>query len=345
MTIKHRTVEASWRSPTIREIAEASGLGTATVDRVLNGRSGVREMTKARVLAALTSLSGATKEQEPASRRQIAVLTDSGVSFNRTLAEAVDYFRETHPRFECHFTAVETSEVDPIKFAQLIERSAETSQGLIVVAREDLTINRAIRAVVARRVPVVCITTDLPNSNRTAYVGSDQIMAGATAAHLMGRLTGERSGKILLVVSARFRSQEERELGFRRVLRSEFTRLKIDERVNSNDLYESSYENVRKYIADHGAPIGVYNVAGGNRGVARALDDAGLKGKIPFIGHELNSNSRMLLESGSMDFVISHDIHAEIAMSIEKIEAHLAGREPPRTMPIKIEIFTKYNCN
>jgi LacI family transcriptional regulator len=140
------------------------------------------------------------------------------------------------------------------------------------------------------------------------YVGSDQASAGATAAYLMGRVIGERRGKILPVISAPYRCQEERELGFRRVLRSEFTHLDVDERVNSNDQIEHSYQSVRKYIEEHGPPVGIYNVAAGNLGIARALHDEGLQGKVVFIGHELNANSRMLLESGGMDFVVGHDL-------------------------------------
>ena len=46
----------NWRSPTITEIARASGCSTATVDRVLNERPGVREVTRKRVLDAFSSL-------------------------------------------------------------------------------------------------------------------------------------------------------------------------------------------------------------------------------------------------------------------------------------------------
>lgn len=337
-------VPSTWRGPTIAEIAEASGVGTATVDRVLNGRDGVREVTRAKVLDALDQLRAGRPADAPA-RRKIAVLTDSGVSFNRSLQEAAEEYGAAHPSVDFGFIAVQTAEVDPIKFAQLIERTAGEVDGLIVVAREDLMINRAIRAVTGRGVPVVCITTDLPNSNRTAYVGSDQTNAGATAAYLMGRILGERPGKILLVYSAPYRSQEERELGFRRVLRSEFTHLNVEERVNSNDHAEYSRRSVRKYIAEHGPPIGVYNVAGGNLGIAQALEDEGLQGKVVFIGHELNANSRMLLESGGMDFVVGHDVDREMALSVEVIEAFLDKRPLPSPARTKVRIYTKYSCN
>ena len=35
------------------------------------------------------------------------------------------------------------------------------------------------------------------------------------------------------------------------------------------------------------APLGIYNIAGGNLGVARALEELDLKEQVIFIGHEL----------------------------------------------------------
>jgi LacI family transcriptional regulator len=337
--------EQRWRGPTILDIARASGVGTATVDRVLNARGGVREVTRKRVLDALAVLNGGSMRESVSSGRTIAFLTDSGVSFNRSLEKAVDAYGAAHADVNCTFTAIPTANAQPIQFAQLIERTAEEAEGLVVVAREDLMINRAIRAVTGRGVPVVCITTDLPSSSRLAYVGNDQTSAGATAAYLMGRVLGERTGKILLVISAPYRCQEERELGFRRVLRSEFTHLDVDARVNSNDQIEYSYQSVRKYIEEHGPPVGIYNVAAGNVGIARALHDEGLQGKTVFIGHELNANSRMLLEAGGMDFVVGHDLDREVALSIEAINAYLDKRRAPNITPTQVRIYTKYSCN
>ena len=339
------TSAVSWRGPSIRAIARASGVGTATVDRVLNGRGAVREATRDKVLAALAKLRSGGPGTDEERRLRIAFLSDSGVSYNRSLGEGIEALRTARPSLDCPFTAVPTYQVNPVSFAQEIERCAAGADGLVVVAREDLTINRALRTVAQRGVPVVCLTTDLPNSGRLAYVGSDQVMSGATAAYLMGRLVPKVPGKILLVYSAPFRVQEDRELGFRRVLRNEFSHLDIDERVSSNDEYEHSRRNVLRYLDEHEAPAGIYNIAGGNLGIGRALEERGLVGKIVFIGHELNANSRMLLESGTMDLVLSHDVGLEVSIAADTVLAALDDRplEPPP--PTKVRIFTKYNCS
>jgi LacI family transcriptional regulator len=341
--------DREWRGPTVAEIAFESRVGTATVDRVLNGRGNVREVTRQKVLSAFDRLK-LTPATAPLSVvkqvvRRIAFLSDSGASYNATLEEAVDQYGKTHPDFECPFTGINSAQVDPIKFANLIERTAEACDGLVVVAREDLTINRAIRNVVARKVPIVCLTTDLPSSGRAAYVGSDQTSAGSTAAYLMGQMTGDRGGKILLVYSAPYRAQEERELGFRRVLRSEFNHLEIDDRVNSNDDSEHSYRNVMKYIDEHGAPVGIYNTVGGNTGIGKALKEHGLVGKVVFIGHELNANSRLLLESGIMNFALGHDVSAEVDAAVQQMVALIEKRTPAPVPLSRVRIYTKFSCN
>jgi LacI family transcriptional regulator len=335
------------RSPTIAEIAAEAGVGTATVDRIINGRAGVREQTRKRVLKALAHLSSVDAKAGPLplATHRVAFLADSGRSYVDTLESAVWETVRQRSDIEATFEGITTSMVDPIKFANLLERTAETAQALVVVAREHLIINRAIRNIVGRGVPVICLTTDLPTSGRTVYVGNDQTGAGATAAYLMGQAVGNREGNILLVYSAPYRVQEERELGFRRILRAEYPLLKVDERVNSNDDTALVYANVVRYIADHGPPAGIYNVAAGNVGIGKALSDHNLAGKTVFIGHELNANSRMLMETGVMNFAIGHDVTQEVELAIN-CAVQAAGRKavvPPAFT--RIRIYTKYSCN
>jgi LacI family transcriptional regulator len=340
-SLKHR----SWRSPSIAQIAAEARVGTATVDRVLNGRSSVREATRADVMAALERLQQPTRGLSESDQPRIAFLCESGSSYNRSLEAAVQDYCNSNPALSCPFTALSSNRLDPVKFANLIERTAEESDGLIIVAREDLMINRAIRNVVARKVPVVCLTTDLPTSGRIAYVGSDQTGAGSTAAYLMGQVIAGREGKILLVYSSPYRAQEERELGFRRVLRSEFSNLEIDDRVNSSDESEHSYRNVMSYIESHGPPAGIYNTVGGNIGIGKALTEHGLNGKVVFVGHELNPNSRNLLETGVMNFVIGHDVLSEVEIAVRHIISVLNGANPTAPTLARIRIYTKFSCN
>ena len=55
------------------------------------------------------------------------------------------------------------------------------------------------------------LVTDLPGSQRLAYVGMDNRAAGATAAYLMGQWLGDRPGDVLVTLSRGFFRGEESE--------------------------------------------------------------------------------------------------------------------------------------
>ncbi|WP_371931838.1 substrate-binding domain-containing protein [Mameliella sp. MMSF_3510] len=74
----------------------------------------------------------------------------------------------------------------------------------MVNAREHPAINRAIRKLVGSGQPVVTLTTDLPSSRRSAYIGNDQYAAGSVAAQLIGQILPEKRNSILLTLSVSF---------------------------------------------------------------------------------------------------------------------------------------------
>ena len=84
-------------------------------------------------------------------------------------------------------------------------------------------------------------------------------------------------------------------------------------------------------------------MSGANLGVGRALEDEGLGHKTIFIGHELNVNSRSLLERGIMDATIGHDFEREIALSVECIKMARQGVQPVNHIT-QSQLFTRYNC-
>lgn len=330
-----------WKGPTVEQIAKVARVGVATVDRVLNNRVGVREHTRLKVLAALDKL-----RQDQASGTAtlcIKLFCDSGETFNATLAGAQEVINSSTPGVVVHGYYEPTHQVDPATFADQVQADGAAADGVIVVSREHPAINRAIRSLCRQGIPVVCLTTDLPNSGRSAYVGNDQYAAGSVAGLLIGNALARHKAKILLVTSMAFRCQQEREMGFRRVLRAEFPHLKIDERMMSDDSPQTTAEQLLRYFSKHDYPAAIYNVAGANRGVAQAIGTAPAEQRPVFVGHELTGHTRTLLESGVMDYVLSHDVVGELAAAVRWIRG---AREGARTAPAftRVLVHTRYNC-
>ncbi len=335
------------------EVANRCGVNASSVVRFVQtlGFSGYREFQSvlqqhlsASIVEARQTGAGGISLPEVSKPLRLHLLVDSGRSFNEAAEAAARNFSSQNPSIEVEAESYVSNAVEPEDFARRIGTAAENSEGIILVAREHPAINDAVRVATARGLPVICLTTDLPMSGRTAYVGSDQYVSGATAGWLCGRmLPRDTSGKVLFVCSVPFRCHQDREQGFRHVLRSEFSALAIDERVSSNESIEVIYDAVRRYIAKSGPPAALYNVSGANLGVGRALEAEGLSHSTVFIGHELNTNSRSLLERGIMDVAIGHDFDREVALSVECIKMARQGVQPVNRIT-QSQVFTRFNC-
>ena len=330
----------NWKQTSIKNIAKLAGVGTASVDRVVHNRKGVSKNTKTKVLKAYNEILS-YKQDSPL--RKIVVCCESGSSFNNTLKKNIEKFLKTKKIniiLEPYFISAKNFKTTI--FEKIIYDKIKDSNGLIIVSQEDFKIERAIQKYIESKKPVITLTTDLPNSNRSAYVGCDQSAAGATAAKLISDSSDSKKGKILMVMSMPYRCQQERELGFKKILRSNFPELTIKESIYSLDTSEESYKHVKQYIKNNGPPIGIYSIAGGNVGVAEAVRDTGYKNQIIFIGHELNKNSKQLLDTEEMSYVIGHDINLEVEKSFSIIE-DFYNEAPINNFRTNTFIYTKYN--
>jgi LacI family transcriptional regulator len=285
-----------------------------------------------------------TPRRERTERLHLRLLGESGRSFNQGVNEAADRYWVANPNVEFHAELHVSHSITPEELAHRINVVASDADGIVLVVREHPVVNRAVQDAIARGIPVVCLTSDLPTSGRTAYVGSDQYASGMTAGWFCGRLIPRNQiGRVLFVCSVPFRCQLDREQGFRQVFRSEFPMLSIEEKVGSDESVEVTYEAIRRHISKNGPPAAIYNVSGGNLGIGRALEDEGLAGKTVFVGHELNANSRMLLEKGIMDMSIGHDFDREIALAVECIRMARNKVQPVSRITPTL-LYTRFNC-
>lgn len=345
----------------IPDIARTAGVSTATVDRVLNGRGGVREATAQRVMqvaaqmgylptAAAAAVLTPGAALAPVSRTapmRVAFLLPAGT--NRYLRMLGDYIDFAHDQWaaidmKCRTHYVES--FNPNELANQLLRHGKRADAVAFMALEHPVVRDAVNTLAAQGVPAVTLISDLSNSQRLAYVGIDNRAAGRTAALLLGRFLGPRpAGKIaMLAGSLDYRGHEEREIGFLHLIESNFPNLRVIGLREGHDDAERNYMQTRKLLEQHPDLAGIYNSGGGSDGVARAIVEAGADHKILFVGHGLTPDTRALLIDGTMDALITQTPQSMVGNTLSILRNWRAGQAAlDGVKPIHFSIVLREN--
>jgi LacI family transcriptional regulator len=218
------------------------------------------------------------------------------------------------------------------------------SQGVILKAPDLPEMVAACSRLAGAGIPVVTLVTDVPGSQRLAYIGMDNRAAGATAAYLMGQWLGDRQGNILVTLSRDFfRGEEEREMGFRSAMRSRYPDRSLVEIDNSDGLDETMRGLVLAALESDPAINAVYSIGGGNMATVEAFASAGRSYSV-FIAHDLDQDNTRLLRGGRISAVLHHDLSQDMRQACHAIlQAHKALPGAAHPWPSNIHVITPYN--
>ncbi|KPF62821.1 LacI family transcriptional regulator [Bosea sp. AAP35] len=330
------------RSLRIDDVALRAGVSSATVDRVLNGRPGVRAVTVQRVLRAAGEIGYVIDGAQPASAlkplRLAFLLPAGGNRFLGMLGRVIGGAQAQLASFNMRARVDTIESFKPELLAQHLKKIGREVDGVAFMALEHPTVREAVSWLAGHGVPTVTLISDIANTQRVAYVGLDNRSAGRTAGYLLARFIGPRPAKVAMIAgSLSYRAHEEREMGFLHLFQDLYPAIQVVGLREGHDEEARNYRQTKTLLAQHPDLAGIYNIGGGSEGIARALKEAARQHSVVFVGHGLTPDTRALLIEGAMDAVITQNPQAAM-MDCVSIFANLrAGRpatqgvEPPRT--------------
>jgi LacI family transcriptional regulator len=218
------------------------------------------------------------------------------------------------------------------------------SHGVILKAPDLPEITEAVGRLGRSKIPVLTLVTDLPASQRLAYVGIDNRAAGATAAYLIGQWLGDRPGTALVTLSRGFfRGEEEREMGFRAAMRSQYPNRSLIEIDNSDGLDKTVRSLVLNALDSDPAINAVYSIGGGNLAIVEAFASRHRTCSV-FIAHDLDHDNTRLLRDGHLSAVLHHDLNQDMRRACQIImQAHRALPGAVNSWPSNIQVITPHN--
>ena len=321
---------------TIKEIADMAGVSRGTVDRVLHNRGPVREETAERVRQIIAAL-----DYRP--NRIGKVL----VSRKKSLHIAFVVFRGANPFFLDVLAGAKAKALElvdlgvcvsfydtSIKDAQeqvdlLLKLEAQGINGIAITPIDDPAVAQTIRALTQHGIPVVTINTDIENSGRMAFVGSDYYASGRIASGLANLITGGSASIGIVNGSDSVRCHSQRVSGFIDNCASRYPHLHVIAKCENLDDDLISYEETRRMLRAHPDLDLLYLSAAGVYGAVRALQSMGLDRKVKVISHDLIPATIDAIKSGTIAATIVQQPKMQGSRPLDILSDYLLLNTPP----------------
>ena len=304
------------------EIAQLANVSAATVNRVLNERGSVAAETRARVVAAAKQLGVPRLLPDPRHgvTRLDVIIARSPTPFFRRIELALQRSMQMlDRRIVVHRHVLD--EDDDVAIAHAIANPPQRRDGLIIVARDTPPVREALRTAIARGMPVVTMVSDIGDIARLHFAGIDNLLAGRTAGHFIGRLAGPKGRVLVLSNSLRYRAHVDRTDGCRAVIAERFTGLVCGEVIECFDDSDRSFHAVDTALRARSGKdvVGIYHSGAGSAGIAAALLRHGREHDVVWVGHELSDEHREQLALGHMDLAIDQDPDGQVLSAMQHL--------------------------
>lgn len=336
--------------PTTKDLAKEAGVSRATVDRVLNGREGVKQQTVDRVNEAIEKL-GFVRNIQAAnlakSRRYrfLFALPRSGDDF---LNEIIRHIGETASTFAEDLVWCDVHQIDEndphsiTAFLATIDPS--TTSGVAIMAPESPQVRDAMYRLQERGVAALPFISD-QTTTQEHWVGMNNKSAGATAANLIGRFSKSDEGSIMIIAeSMQSRDSLERRLGFDAEINQHFPGLRALPSLETYGSSERAVQVISSTVKNNPDLVGLYVMSSEARPPLTVFKDIGGPQDITKIAHERTPFTESELQSGFLDGIIAQNPGHLVRSAVRKLKANVDKRQAKSSQEnIRVEVILRTN--
>ncbi|WP_340300322.1 LacI family DNA-binding transcriptional regulator [Roseobacter sp. HKCCD5988] len=336
--------------PTTKDLAKAAGVSRATVDRVLNGRDGVKKNTVEKVNAAIKEL-GFTRNIQAANLakskryRFVFALPRSGDEFLQEIIQHIRDGEEAFAQEQIWCDVHQIDENDPHSIASFLgSLDPDIVTGVAIMAPEYPQVRDAIFRLKERGVAALPFIANQTTMD-TDWIGIDNKAAGATAAVLLGRFCANKSGSILVIAeSMQSRDSLERRLGFDAELCACFPNLTALPSLETYGDKERADKIITNIVSNNPKIVGIYVISSEARVPLTTLEGLPLAPEVVRIAHERTPFTVAALNDGRLDCVIAQNTGHLVRSATRKLKA-ISDKSITHTQQdrIRVEILMRTN--
>ena len=194
----------------ITDIAKAAGLSAGTVDRVIHNRGKVSSKAKERVLQVMSELDyhpniiARTLARNKLLKIGILIPEFEQDMYWKTIKKGIDTALQNVKHYGVEGLFFTYPQHDPIPFNAIADRLLGTKPDALLIAPIfNVQAKNFLARAKSKEIPVVLINTDIEDSTKLSFVGTNSYQSGVLA----GRLFDPKKGTKLVVLHLEAQSQ------------------------------------------------------------------------------------------------------------------------------------------
>ena len=311
-------------SVTIKDIAQKAGVSRGTVDRVLHNRSGVNAAVAARVkdiaceLGFVPNRAGKVLAARKQKIKFACLLPDASIPFFSQVIKGFERAQKELGDFGVTLKIFYAAKYDEKNHIEAIKKiSRGKFSGVCFTTLDTPEVQFEVNKIVQKGIPVVSVNTDIPDSGRICYVGTDYFRSGKTAAGMLCLINKEKINVLILAGSYNMRGHKERIKGFVSGLESHNADFTVVDKIESFDDDATAYEKTCAALKSNPKINCVFVASAGAGGACCAVQECGKK--INVLAFDEVPQVTEFLKSGLIDFTIDQEPEMQGYMGIMRL--------------------------
>lgn len=223
--------------------------------------------------------------------------------------------------------------------------------GIVLAPLDDTALRVPVQNAQRSGIPVLIFDSGLKDVDTVSFVATDNYLAGELAGEKMIELLGGKGRVILLRYQEGSASTYDREEGFLEALRGEVGIRVVSQEQYAGATTESAQRAGENLIARfrEGGGLGAEGIFCPNEsstfGMLRALQDAGLAGKVRFVGFDASEKMVQALRDGDLDALVVQNPRKMGYLAVKTLVAHLRGEKVTKRIDTGATIVTRENLD
>jgi len=335
------------RKVTLFDLADALGVSTGTVHRALHGHRDVNLQTKTRVLRLAKSMG----YRPNLAARYLSLKRNYRISVN-TLKGTTSFWDEVRSGIEkeANLIGLDNVELEFRTYPRLGEGEPEAFEealrakvdGIISFPSHPKSFRACMRRAFRARIPVVCVATDAPDTDRLGVVSIDTMASGGLAADLIGQVI-DGKGKVATTLSdLQITEHAEKCHAFESTLRSFYPAMQLVAKIEDHDIETEAYDKCRELFRAHSDLAGIYITTEASIPVFEAARDAGMLQQLTIVTTDIFPSLVQQIRAGSVLATIYQRPHTQGRMAFRVLHEFLVhGSCPSPQVTLAPHVITR----